>query len=70
MVATSQSLTAQAGLDILKQGSNAIDSAIATAACLTVVEPTSVGRQEAFPFVLLTRLYRWFDFRSARESSF
>ena len=43
MVATSQYLAAQAGRDILKQGGNAIDAAIATAACLTVVEPTSNG---------------------------
>lgn len=43
MVATSQQLCAQAGLDILKQGGNAIDAAIATAACLTVVEPCSNG---------------------------
>lgn len=43
MVATSQTLAAQAGLDTLKKGGNAIDAAIATAACLTVVEPTSNG---------------------------
>ncbi|PLS03716.1 gamma-glutamyltransferase family protein [Neobacillus cucumis] len=43
MIATSQPLAAQAGLEILKKGGNAIDAAIATAACLTVVEPTSNG---------------------------
>ena len=43
MVATGQPLAAQAGLEILKKGGNAIDAAIATAACLTVVEPTSNG---------------------------
>lgn len=43
MVTTSQPLAAQAGLEILKKGGNAIDAAVATAACLTVVEPTSNG---------------------------
>ena len=43
MVCTSQSLAAQAGLEIMKKGGNAIDAAIATAACLTVLEPTGNG---------------------------
>ena len=43
MTATSQPLAVQAGLDILKQGGNAIDAIVAMAACLTVVEPCSNG---------------------------
>ncbi len=43
MVATSQPLAAQAGLRILQQGGNAVDAAVASAACLSVVEPTCNG---------------------------
>src|SRR5450756_1231424 len=43
MVATSQPLAAQAGLQVLQAGGNAIDAAVATAAALTVLEPTANG---------------------------
>jgi len=43
IVATSQPLAAQAGLDILKAGVNAVDAAIATDAMLGLVEPMSCG---------------------------
>lgn len=43
MVAASQPLAVAAGLQILRQGGNAADAAIATAAALNVTEPTSTG---------------------------
>ncbi|XAL99076.1 gamma-glutamyltransferase family protein [Phycisphaeraceae bacterium D3-23] len=43
VVATSQPLAAQAGLDAMRRGGNALDAALAAAITLTVVEPTSNG---------------------------
>jgi len=43
VVTTSQPLAAQAGLQIMMNGGNAIDAAVATAAVLNVVEPESTG---------------------------
>jgi gamma-glutamyltranspeptidase/glutathione hydrolase len=43
MVVTSQPLAAQAGLQVLLRGGNAIDAAVATASVLSVTEPMMVG---------------------------
>jgi gamma-glutamyltranspeptidase/glutathione hydrolase len=43
VVATSQPLAAQAGLQMLAQGGNAVDAILATAITLTLVEPVSNG---------------------------
>ena len=43
MVCTGNPLAAQAGLDVLRRGGNAIDAAVAAASTLTVVEPTANG---------------------------
>ena len=43
MVVTSQPLAAQAGLQVLMRGGNAIDAAVATAGVLSLVEPMMVG---------------------------
>ena len=43
MVSTSQPLAAQAGLDIIKKGGNAIDAAVAVGFALGVCEPQSSG---------------------------
>src|SRR4051812_7254211 len=52
IVATSQPLAAQAGLRMLQKGGTAADAAIATAAAMTVLEPTSNGTgSDAFALI-------------------
>jgi gamma-glutamyltranspeptidase / glutathione hydrolase len=43
MVVTSQPLAAQAGLQVLMRGGNAVDAAVATAGVLSITEPMMVG---------------------------
>jgi gamma-glutamyltranspeptidase/glutathione hydrolase len=43
IVAASHPLAAQIGLDVLKQGGNAVDAAIATSAAMGLLEPMSCG---------------------------
>ena len=43
IVATSHTLAAQIGVDILKRGGNAVDAAIAVNAAMGVMEPMSCG---------------------------
>lgn len=66
MVATSQPLAAQAGLQMLKSGGNAIDAAVATAAVLNVVEPMNVGvGGDLFVIVYVAREHRLYTLNAS-----
>lgn len=56
MVVTSQPLAAQAGLEVLRRGGNAVDAAVATAGVLSITEPMMVGvASDLFAVVYIAR---------------
>ena len=70
VVATSQPLAAQVGLQILKQGGNAFDAAVATAAVLNVVEPGSAGiGGDAFVIAWLAKEHRLIALNASGRSA-
>jgi len=66
MVCTSQPLAAQAGLDMLKKGGNAVDAAVAVASALTVLEPTGNGLgSDAFALVWMEKEKRLYGLNAS-----
>ena len=66
MVNCSNPLAASAGLSILQKGGNAMDAAVAAAAALTVVEPTSNGiGSDAFALIWSEKNRKLFGINSS-----
>ena len=71
MVVTSQPLAAQAGLQILMRGGNAIDAAVATAGVLNLVEPMMVGvGGDLFAVIYIAKEQRGLCAECERHGSF
>src|SRR5215472_9381418 len=59
MVVTSQPLAAQAGLQVLLRGGNAVDAAVTTASVLSVTEPMMVGvASDLFAVIYIAKDHR------------
>lgn len=59
MVVTSQPLAAQAGLQLLMRGGNAVDAAVATAGVLSITEPMMVGvASDLFAVIYIAKEHR------------
>ncbi|HYJ42795.1 MAG TPA: gamma-glutamyltransferase, partial [Steroidobacteraceae bacterium] len=66
IVATSDPLAAQAGLEILQQGGNAVDAAVATGAVLDVTSPNDTGiGGDLFALVYIARDKKLYALNSA-----
>lgn len=68
-IASAHPLATQAGLDVLAQGGNAFDAAVAVAAALAVVEPSSSGLGGGGFFLLHRAADKFETFIDARETA-